>query len=303
MTTIQAEFDRLASIYQQLGGKLKTCPPATEKQIASIAEITGIEVDESLKDLWRISNGSRAYQNWFVGGDELEPTPYVFMSIEDVVSNWKLFEPYDKEHYARWFDNEEEYGERDARVQRHFIRHSKWLSFAEFNGGSNAWLFDADPTEKGTYGQIIQYLHDPDGIFYCTSNILSIFSKSNDILEETLDEEPEWLDDLLEIERSKKKKEPSLTSNKPKKNKNLDLKGILIAWPEVVGKRLGYYETQSAFGIIDEPYGLLINDETLFFVDDGLKIDFGPIKTNDHIEVKGVNEIYINGELRKPILE
>jgi hypothetical protein len=72
MDEIQAEFRRLEAVYARLKRNMNRQAPAAEEEIASIAVITGIEVDPNLKALWRISNGS-ARAKWFAEGED--PTP------------------------------------------------------------------------------------------------------------------------------------------------------------------------------------------------------------------------------------
>ncbi|PHS11512.1 MAG: hypothetical protein COA78_09455 [Blastopirellula sp.] len=310
MTTVQTEFDRLSAIYQQLGGKLKTCPPATEKQIASIAKVTGIEVDDSLKDLWRISNGSYENQDWFFGGDEDQPIPYYFLSIDETLKLWQMFEPYDEKLYSEWYDDGKVYN-REPQVQAHFLRHSKWLGFAEFNGGSDILHFDSDPTDQGTYGQIIQFVHDPDAVFWCTTSFLDYFKKSNDILEEIAEDDLEFLAEHLGLATTAVSDEPCLTSQKTQFPVQHNFDGYLVTWPEVEGGSVSRCHilsdesdpTKNEYSLTDSPYGLIIDCGVLFFESDGLKSDYGPVQIKDHIDVKGVNQIYVNGELRKPITE
>jgi cell wall assembly regulator SMI1 len=193
MTRVDREFERLAAVFTQLGTHLNRQPPASEAAIASVAEITGVEVASELKDFWRISNGS-GHTMWFAEGED-EFTPYYFLSIEDALENWQRFAPYDAGIYEHWYDDEE-WGKRDSRIQRHYLRHKDWVSFAEFNGGSHLLMFDADPTANGKHGQIINYLHDPDGIFWTSTSFIDFLVTSNDMLEKWL-EDPDQLREQL----------------------------------------------------------------------------------------------------------
>ncbi len=183
MTPIQREFNRLTVVYKKLGKDLNRQPAAMEKAIESVAKVTGVKVASELQELWRISNGSGRTM-WFAAG-EGEFTPYYFLSIDEVLENWQLFAPYNAARYEEWHDDEE-WGKRDPRIQRHYLRHKHWLSFAEFNGGSHSLLFDSDPTAKGRRGQIINYIHDPDGVFWRSASFIKFFVTSNNTLEEWL---------------------------------------------------------------------------------------------------------------------
>jgi cell wall assembly regulator SMI1 len=183
VTEIECEFNRLATVYQRIGRTLSRQPPATLTQIDSILSITGVDLDENLKALWQISNGSNG-KMWLAEGDDF--TPYYFLSVDDVLESWQMFAPYESSVYEEWYDDES-WGDRDPRIQRHFLRHKHWVSFVEFNGGSHQLIFDADPTLDGVKGQIINYIHDPDGVFWVAHSFLDFFKASNDTLEEWLE--------------------------------------------------------------------------------------------------------------------
>ena len=197
MTSIPHEFQRLSRIFERLGFPLKTAPPASDVKIDSIEEITGIAVDDDLKQLWRISNGSQRC-DWFADGEVEDFSPHEFQSIQQVLSGWNLFAPYDEALYAQWYDDES-WGERDPRIQRHLLRHSKWLAVTDCYGGHQQLHFDADPTELGIYGQMILFSHDPDRIDWSDNNFLSFFRRSNDLLEE-LAGDPELLIERLNLD-------------------------------------------------------------------------------------------------------
>jgi cell wall assembly regulator SMI1 len=186
MTTITKEVRRLEKLYQQLGYPMKRQPPATDERIKELISRIGVQIDDALVSLWRYSNGSNG-RFWFAtpGFDELEFTPYAFQSVEESLKDWAMFLPYNEDTYRTWYDDEE-WGERDTRIQRHFLRHRLWVPFAEFNGGSHQLLFDADPTADGTFGQIINYIHDPDGIFWSARSFIEFLATSNDALESAL---------------------------------------------------------------------------------------------------------------------
>ena len=176
--TIQSEFKRLEAVYNRLGRDLNHQAPATDDEIASVTATTGLEIDEDLKAMWRISNGSDGVM-WLAVGEEF--TPYYFLSIDDVLKSHEL-PPYE------WPEDEEEWGERDSQIQKHVFRHSAWMPFAEFNGGSHVLYVDGAPAADGTPGQIINYVHDPDFMYWRSSSFLEFFKTSNDTLEK-------WLDD------------------------------------------------------------------------------------------------------------
>ena len=80
---------------------------------------------------------------------------------------------------------------RDSRIQSNW--NPIWFPFAEFNGGSTQILFDAAPSPRGSYGQIIVYQHDPDAVYFVADNTDVFLGQTTPILERCLKE----LADLL----------------------------------------------------------------------------------------------------------
>ena len=181
---LKNEIDRLKQILESNGLEFVLSEGASAENIAEIERQIGFTLDENLKDFWKFTNGSN-YTSWFaVFSDQL--TPCDFPSIEYAFEQWFAFVPYSNPAYEEYRLSETE---RDERIQPTLI-HEFWFPFAEFNGFSTSVLFDADPTDKGTYGQVIVYQHDPDGVYYVTENFLEFFKKSNDLLQANA---KEWL--------------------------------------------------------------------------------------------------------------
>lgn len=299
MTTIHAEFDRLSRIFERIGHPLKKAPPASAALLGSVVAITGIDVDESLRELWQISNGSRRYY-WFADGDDHAFTPHEFLSIKQVLASWQAFAPYDEALYAQWHDDES-WGNRDPRIQRHFLRHSRWLAFAEFNGGSEMLQFDADPTPQGHRGQIILYSHDPDGIFWRGPDFLSFFKQSNDLLEELAAVDQKGLVETLGLHRIAGP--PAVLGFR---NVEYDFDGIRVTWPESAEGSSSYSEIrrspdnflENSYAVYDLPFILRIDEGRLSIEDDGLDYGLGTVHPGDHVRVAGWNQVFVNDELR-----
>jgi cell wall assembly regulator SMI1 len=171
------EIKRLEEIFESNGLDFVPRDGARAELIAEVESSIGLTFDANLKDLWTFANGSG--DPWFaVFSDEL--TPCAFSSVEAALECWSWDLPYDDTTYGEW--NIAQLG-RDERIQPNYLRHRRWFPFAEFNGFSTSIIFDADPTEIGTYGQIIVYQHDPDAIYYVAQDVLSFFKSSNDLLE------------------------------------------------------------------------------------------------------------------------
>jgi internalin A len=181
---LKTEVDRLTQILELNDLEFNLRKGAAAENAAEIERQIGFTLNENLKDFWQFTNGSNN-DFWFAVFSD-EPTPCTFPSIEYAFEQWSLFLPYDNLAY-------EEVGlaaeERDERIQPTLV-HKFWFPFAEFNGFSTSVYFDANPTDKGTYGQIIVYQHDPDRIYYVAENFLKFFKKSNDLLQVNAEE---WL--------------------------------------------------------------------------------------------------------------
>jgi cell wall assembly regulator SMI1 len=180
---LKTEIDRLKNILESNGLEFIVNEGANAEKIAEVETKVGITFDADLKDLWKFSNGSNNNDTWFcVFSDELMPCS--FSSIEEALESWSLFLPYDDLIYEEWSDLE---SKRDERIQPTYLQHRLWFPFAEFSG-STSILYDDDPTDKGNYGQIIVYQHDPDAIYYVAENFLEFFKKSNDLLQANVEE-------------------------------------------------------------------------------------------------------------------
>ena len=177
---LETEIDRLKSILESNGLEFILTEGASADKLAVIESQIGFTLDENLKAFWQFSNGSND-DFWFTVFSD-EKTPCNFPSIEEAFEQWSLFVPYDDSVYEEFRLLE---GESDERIQPTLV-HALWFPFAEFNGYSTSVLFDADPTGKGNYGQIIVYQHDPDGVYYVADNFLEFFKNSNDTLEVNL---------------------------------------------------------------------------------------------------------------------
>src|SRR5262249_43135964 len=111
-------------------------------------------------------------------------------SVPEAVAWWNEWLPDDERIHRQFWGEGNERGEpgRDARIQPDYFVHKLWFPFAEFNGWSTAAYFDADPTDHGTYGQIVVYQHDPDAVYFLAPNVLEFLRQSNDRLEKHADE-------------------------------------------------------------------------------------------------------------------
>jgi len=181
---VKFEFQRIEAILRGQGFGSSFKAPTPMELINEAEAATEIRFDEGLRALYELANGSANRTCLAVYTDEL--TPCSFAPIQEAVTWWREWLPYDeKVHQKFWGALNEHKGDplRDARIQPDCFVHRRWFPFAEFNGWSTAVYFDADPTPLGTYGQIIAYQHDPEAVYYLAKDIGEFLRKSNDSLE------------------------------------------------------------------------------------------------------------------------
>ncbi len=106
---------------------------------------------------WREYDGKKI--TFYFLGSDLEEYPYYLLSVEQMLK--KDFD-WLNDYIDRKFEGCVEVDER-------IIDHAEnmcWLHFSDCmnNGGSSQLFIDFFPSSKGTKGQIVRYLHDPDEI-------------------------------------------------------------------------------------------------------------------------------------------
>ena len=141
---------------------------ASSENIARIKELFP-DVPESLLELLEYADGTyfRKYGNitirlYFLGS-ELEEYPYYLLSSEEIIENKSLAQEWYSDYVNREFDPD------DFPVDDRIIDDAgkmKWLHFSDCmnNGGSSQLFIDFSPSESGTIGQIVMFVHDSDRI-------------------------------------------------------------------------------------------------------------------------------------------
>ena len=129
------------------------------------------EVPDSLITLLKQIDGTyfRKYENnhvlaYFLGSDVDEGEyPYYLLSAQQIVEN--------KDKIKEWYGDfvNREYDAEDVEVDERIINdveQMNWLHFSDCmnNGGTSQLFIDFSPSEKGVKGQIVRFLHDPDGL-------------------------------------------------------------------------------------------------------------------------------------------
>lgn len=139
---------------------------ALDENIAKIKELFP-EVPEVLVELLKYADGTyyRTYGDteiclYFLGSD-LEEYPYYLLSSEEMIENKSLAQEWYSDYVNREFDPEE------IPVDDRIIDDAskmKWLHFSDCmnNGGTSQLFIDFSPSESGTVGQVVMFVHDSD---------------------------------------------------------------------------------------------------------------------------------------------
>lgn len=128
------------------------------------------DVPSSLIELLQLVDGTyfRIYNDkkitmYFLGSDLVE-YPYYLLSISQMldqkrntmINSWLI------DYVNRIYGNDIEIDDKITTDGDHLC----WLHFSDCmnNGGSSQLFLDFTPSKKGVKGQVIRYLHDPDGL-------------------------------------------------------------------------------------------------------------------------------------------
>lgn len=130
--------------------KLKRIYPDTPDSLVKLLEF----VDGTF---WKEYNGEML-AFYFLGSD-LEEFTYYLLSVNEILEDMNEYEQFT--NYAN-----EQFGEFikiDEKITSN-VKNIHWLHFLNCmnNGGSSKLYIDFSPSKKGTKGQVIRYLHDPD---------------------------------------------------------------------------------------------------------------------------------------------
>jgi hypothetical protein len=137
---------------------------AAKEDIENIKSIYP-EVPKSLISLLEFVDGTywREYQGeeitlYFLGSD-IDEYPYYLLSSKEIIENKNRA----IEYYSDYIERKYEELEIDDKITDQ-PKSLKWLHFSDCmnNGGTSQLFIDFSPSEKGTKGQVVRFLHDPD---------------------------------------------------------------------------------------------------------------------------------------------
>jgi hypothetical protein len=106
---------------------------------------------------WREYEGEKIAL--YLLGSDMEEYPYYLLSSGEMIENHEVAVKY----YSDYIKREYEEVEIDEKITD-TAKNLEWLHFSDCmnNGGTSQLFIDFSPSAKGTKGQIVRFLHDPD---------------------------------------------------------------------------------------------------------------------------------------------
>jgi cell wall assembly regulator SMI1 len=160
----------------------KSISGATEETLIRLEERYNIKLPNDFKEFYKYKNGSGYHFHMLYPnceGEHIEP--FYLFSVDEIIEEKDSYYNYD-ELMSDYYDDDE-ISELDERIKP-YLRNKNWIPFATLAGGSLYLLLDYDPTDKGSKGQIISYIHDPDFVYYVADNFTELLEMSNQNLSE-----------------------------------------------------------------------------------------------------------------------
>ncbi|MDN4601923.1 SMI1/KNR4 family protein [Paenibacillus sp. F6_3S_P_1C] len=165
------EIRQLYEEYQHRAG-------ASEQSLTALETEYGVRLPEDFRAFYQRKDGSGyAFHILYPGDAEAEEcNPFYLMSLKEIRETKQYFCEADEkldEYYSP-----DEISKLDPEIKP-YLFHKEWIPFATMAGGSLYLMLDFDPTEKGTYGQVIMYVHDPDFVYYVSETFTDLLEVSN----------------------------------------------------------------------------------------------------------------------------
>ena len=153
-------------------------PGSSEKELNQFEKQYGVRLPDDFRAFYRHKDGSGYGLHMLYPGDADQAScpPFYLMSLDEIRETKHYFCDVDEkleEHYG-----EEELRQLDPEIKP-YLFHKPWIPFATMAGGSLYLMLDFDPTDTGTYGQIIMYVHDPDFVYYVAPSFTELLRMSN----------------------------------------------------------------------------------------------------------------------------
>lgn len=167
---------------RQLYNEYKEKKGASEDRLAAFETEMDVRLPEDFREFYKCKDGSGyAFHILYPGDAEREEcTPFYMMSLDEIRETKQYFCERDEklsEYYSA-----EEISKLDSEIKP-YLFHKPWIPFATMAGGSLYLMLDFDPSDQGSYGQIIIYVHDPDFVYFITDTFTNLLKDSNRNLE------------------------------------------------------------------------------------------------------------------------
>jgi hypothetical protein len=173
MKIIEEYVNRLKKAYYENGGKESWDNFERVKHGASKEDINKLKaeypsVSDSLSNLLKYVDGTyfREYEGekitFYMLGSDVCEYPYYLLSVNQILESKNEAFDYYADYVNREFGDDVEIDEKITDCANTL----KWLHFSDCmnNGGTSQLFIDFSPSEKGTKGQVVRFLHDPDEI-------------------------------------------------------------------------------------------------------------------------------------------
>ncbi|WMT41859.1 SMI1/KNR4 family protein [Paenibacillus sp. D2_2] len=163
---------------QELHGEYKERVGADEERLAAFERKFDVLLPEDFRSFYRRKDGSGyAFHILYPGDAETEEcVPYYLMSLDEMEKTKGYF--CERDELLAQYYSEEEIQELAPEIKP-YLFYRKWFPFATMAGGSLYLMLDLDPSDQGTYGQIISYVHDPDFVYYVAGSFTDLLRESN----------------------------------------------------------------------------------------------------------------------------
>nr|WP_318284082.1 SMI1/KNR4 family protein [Paenibacillus xylanexedens] len=169
------EIRQLYNEYQEKKG-------ASEDRLAAFETEMDVRLPEDFREFYKCKDGSGyAFHILYPGDAEREECPPFYMMSLDEIRETKQYFCERDEKLSEYY-TAEEISKLDPEIKP-YLFHKPWMPFATMAGGSLYLMLDFDPSDQGSYGQIIMYVHDPDFVYFITDTFTNLLKDSNRNLE------------------------------------------------------------------------------------------------------------------------
>jgi cell wall assembly regulator SMI1 len=152
--------------YENLSGN-------SEESIKSFEKLFNIVLPDDFKEYYTLKDGSGNFHLLHIIIHRVSYTTFSLMSLREMKKTKVYFCDRDESMEETY----NTYEKRDKRIKP-YLSNKKWFPFAQAANMSMYLMFDYDPAESGTMGQIICYTCEPRYIYYVGSSFSNLLEES-----------------------------------------------------------------------------------------------------------------------------